>query len=646
MDIISTLNEAQKEAVLQKEGPLLIVAGAGAGKTKTITHRIAYLVESGVSPENILAITFTNKAAKEMRERSQKLLLSSSLSHKGSPHFYTFHSLGVFILRENAHLLGLPRHFTIADDQDSQRMIKEALKMGGLDPKQYEPRKILSIISREKGEARSVLDYETGVSSGYGEIVASVWRDYEKLLSKNQALDFDDLLLKSYEVLDRFPEVRKMYQERFHYVHIDEYQDTNELQYRISKHLVGPAENICVVGDSDQNIYSWRGANIKNILNFERDYPRAKVVVLEENYRSTKNILEAANEIIRKNEMRKDKKLYTTKVGGEKITICECYDEVKEAQFVTDTIDELLANGTKEEDIAVLFRANFQSRVLEDAFLKAQIPYSVLGTKFFERKEIKDILSYIKYARNRNSFSDLKRIINEPTRGIGEKTLEKILDGNLSLLSASMQKKVEMFFVLLDEIYGVSVKNKPSDVIKYVVVESGLERALSDGNDEDKERLENIKELVTVALSYDEVEDGLSRLLDDAMLASDQDTMMTRGAGVRLMTVHASKGLEFEYVFVTGLEHDLFPHTKGGERKSKEEKEEERRLMYVAITRAKQKLYLTYATVRTIYGSREIHAPSEFLADIPDTLITETWRLGNGRDDFSKKEGGITIYLD
>lgn len=645
MDIISTLNEAQKEAVLQKEGPLLIVAGAGAGKTKTITHRIAHLVESGVKPENILAITFTNKAAKEMRERSQKLLLSSNIS--GSPYFYTFHSLGVFILRENANLIGLPRHFTISDDQDSVKFVKEALKMGGLDPKQYEPKKILSIISREKGEARNVEDYAENIASGYGEIIASVWRDYEKLLSKNQSLDFDDLLLKSYEILDRFPEVRRMYQTRWKYIHIDEYQDTNELQYRISKALVGPDENICVVGDSDQNIYSWRGANIKNILNFERDYPKAKVVILEENYRSTKNILEAANEIIRKNEMRKEKKLFTSKNSGEKITICECYDETKEALYVTEAIDELLLSGVKEEEIAVLFRANFQSRVLEDAFLRKQIPYSMLGTKFFERKEIKDVLSYIKYARNRNSFSDLKRIINEPTRGIGEKTLEKISDGNISMLSASMQKKVNDFFILLDNIYEISLKNKPSEVIKFVVIETGLEAALSSGGDEEKERLENIKELVTVALSYDDVEDGLSRLLDDAMLASDQDTMLTKGSGVRLMTVHASKGLEFEYVFVTGLEHDLFPHTKGGERKTREEKEEERRLMYVAITRAKKKLYLTYATVRTIYGSREIHAPSEFISDIPDSLIEETWKLSDNRNTFTRKEGeGITIYLD
>lgn len=646
MDILSNLNQAQKEAVLHTEGPLLIVAGAGAGKTKTITHRICHLIEKGINPENILAVTFTNKAAKEMRERTRDLL-SQTLTTK-SPHFYTFHSLGVFILRENAELLGLTRSFTIADDEESKKLIKEALKIEGLDPKMYEPKKILSIISREKGEARNQSDYAQNVASGYGEMVASIWATYEKLLTKNQMLDFDDLLYKTYELLERFPETKSMYQKRYQYIHIDEYQDTNELQYRISKLLVGPEENICVVGDSDQNIYSWRGANIKNILNFERDYPKAKVVMLEENYRSTKNILEAANEVIRKNELRKDKKLFTSKNAGEKIVVCECYDENREAEFITSEVDKLLLDGVKKEDIAILFRANFQSRVIEDAFLKAQIPYSMLGTKFFERKEIKDILSYIKYAKNRNSLSDLKRIVNTPTRGIGEKTVEKIIDNKIDELSSSMREKVFLFFKMLDEIYEATTRNKPSEVIRFVLTRSGMEEALSLGDEEDKERLENAKELVTVALSYDEIENGLEKLIDDAMLASDQDSLVKDGGGVRLMTIHASKGLEFDYVFITGLEQDLFPHKRSDERHGKDEREEERRLMYVAITRAKKKLFLSYATIRTIYGSREIHAPSEFLSDIPDDLIIETWKLDTRRENTMERHegGGITIYLD
>jgi len=642
MDILEGLNDAQREAVTHTEGPLLIVAGAGAGKTKTLIHRIAHLIDTGIPPESILAITFTNKAAKEMRERMDMVLGARGV--RSRPYFATFHALGVYILRAHAETLGLPRHFAIADESQSLSYVKDAMKALSFDPKQYDARKIRGVISRQKGEAHTWEEYGREVSSSFGDMVARIWRLYEANLHKDHALDFDDLLLKTWLLLDGHEDIRKKWQTRFRYLHVDEYQDTNELQYRIARLLVGPEDNICVVGDTDQNIYSWRGANIKNILHFEQDYPAAKVVVLEENYRSTKTILAAANEVIKKNEMRKDKILFTRGLEGDKIVVCECLDESVEANFITESASWLIDHGVKPSDIAVLYRANFQSRILEEAFLRANIPYTVLGTRFFERKEIKDILSYIKCALNPESMLDFKRIINVPARGIGEKTLEKILSGQNDLLPATTARKVSDFFTLLEKIKEQIPLLSPSALIKFVVVESGIEKMLLDGDDDDKDRLENVRELVTVATAYDihdGEEDSLVLFLDHASLASDQDTLMQNGGGVRLMTVHASKGLEFQSVFVSGLEQDLFPHTRFGDKVTKEEREEERRLMYVAITRAKEKLYLSYAGIRTIYGAREIHFPSEFISDIPDDLIEQTWRLV--RED---KSGDKWIYLE
>lgn len=644
MDLLSGLNHAQKEAVLFTEGPLLIVAGAGAGKTKTLTHRVAHLIKTGIAPEHILAITFTNKAAKEMRERADALLGVAGVTRR--PLFVTFHALGVLLLRQEGHRLGIPRAFSIADESETNAFIKEAMKKEGIDPKQYEPKKIRGIISREKGNGMTHEDYAREVASGFGDIVASVWRSYERVLVREHALDFDDLLLKSWQLLDGYEDVREKYRDRFRYIHVDEYQDTNELQYRLVRLLVGPEENICVVGDSDQNIYSWRGANIKNILNFEQDFPRAKVVVLEENYRSTKTILAAANEVIKKNEMRKEKNLFTSKADGDIITVCECADEVVEGSYIASVIEKAFASGIRPNDIAILYRANFQSRVLEEAMLRANIPYHVLGTKFFERKEIKDVLAYIRVAQNPDAMNDLRRIINIPARGIGEKTFEKVVANERGLLPDRIGKKVDEFFALMDRIREQLDTLSPSDLVKYIVVESGIEKALLEGSDEDKERLENIRELVTVAGEYDGEEDALIHFLDNAALVSDQDSLMQDGGGVRLMTVHAAKGLEFRIVFITGLEQDLFPHAHFGDRKSKEEKEEERRLMYVAITRAKEKLYLTHASMRTIYGAREIHVPSEFLLDIPDDLHECEWRLSRESDTGGGRGSFKTIYLD
>ena len=624
MHYLDSLNEKQKEAVLYTDGPLLIVAGAGAGKTKTLTHRIIHLVHKGVDPRSILAVTFTNKAAKEMRERVMSLL--EEKENGGSdfgfsqnvPFVSTFHSLGVHIIKENAHLIGLNKYFTIIDENDALSIIKSIMKERDIDPKQHEPRKIKSIISKSKGDFITVDKFSADVKSGVQSIVAMIWRDYEARLRKEKALDFDDLLLETVLILKKYPEVKMNYQEKWKYIHIDEYQDTNEVQYELTKLLVGKDENICVVGDTDQNIYSWRGANIKNMLHFEKDFPRAKIVMLEQNYRSTKNIIEAANSIIEKNIFRVPKTLFTENVKGEEISICEAYDEQSEAEFVARKIDELLRDNDSE-NIAVLYRANFQSRVIEEAFLARQIPYQVLGIKFFERKEIKDVLSYIRAAYNRESLSDIKRIINIPSRGIGKATIIKLFAEQTNDLPKAMQIKIGKFYELLDKIREYSDNHTPSESIKYIIEESGIKEELSHGTSDEQERLENMMELVTLAIKYDGGEEAMEKLLEDASLASDQDTLMHKGKGVRMMTVHASKGLEFKYVFVTGLEQDLFPHQRNDSR-SKEDKEEERRLFYVAITRARKKLFLSYASLRTIYGMKQVNSPSEFIYDIPAHL--------------------------
>ncbi len=630
MQYLDQLNDKQKEAVLYTDGPLLIVAGAGAGKTKTITHRIIHLIHNGINPSSILAVTFTNKAAKEMRDRVLTLLeervhgVSAPITHGSVPFVSTFHSLGVHIIKENANLIGLTKHFSIIDESDAISIIKDVMHEHDIDPKQHEPRKIKSIISKSKGDFITLANYKGEVKSSQQSIVALVWGGYEARLKNEKGLDFDDLLLESVQILRKFPEVKNKYQEKWKYVHIDEYQDTNEVQYEMTKLLVGKEENICVVGDTDQNIYSWRGANIKNMLHFEKDYPNAKIIMLEQNYRSTGKIIEAANSIIEKNQYRVPKTLFTKNVDGEQIVVCEAYDEVSEANFVAIEIHELLKEN-KPEDIAILYRANFQSRVLEEAMLAKQIPYQVLGVKFFERKEIKDLLAYIKASLNRDSLTDIKRIINTPTRGVGKVTLTKLFAGMFTDLPASMQSKINKFYLLLEEIHVYIDSHKPSEVIKFIIEKSGLEDELSHGTNEEMERLENMRELVTLAVKYDTQEDGIEKLLEDASLSSDQDSLINKAktGGVRLMTVHASKGLEFKYIFVTGLEQDLFPHSRTGQG-NKEDKEEERRLFYVALTRAEKKLFLTYASLRTIFGMKQVNTPSEFIYDIPSHLTEFT----------------------
>ena len=632
LKLSKSLNLEQEKAVKATEGPVLILAGAGAGKTKTIAERIQHLVHTGVTPSTILAITFTNKAAKEMRERVEiglrdDLNINRPISMLERPFVSTFHSLGVYILREQSAHVGVKRHFTIFDRDDSKKAVREVLLTLGLDPKTHDPSRLMGVISREKGEGTSVREYRERNERGhFRDVVVQVWPEYEKILSRDNALDFDDLLLKTMNLLSGNLAVRNYYQNVWRYIHIDEYQDTNRVQYEISKMLVGQDRNICVVGDIDQNIYSWRGADIKNILDFEKDYPQATVITLEENYRSTKNILEAANTVIEKNKIRRKKNLFTSNSEGEKISLFQGFDEISEAEFIASKTEELIKKGARPEEMAVLYRANFQSRVLEEAFMNHNLPYQILGTRFFERKEIKDIIAYLRSALNPDSLSDLKRVINVPARGIGKTTILKIFSGQETSLPLAMRTKLDNFRSLLREIEQVSREKKPSETISFIIKKSGLEDEWKSGGDEGGTRLENAYELSNFASRYNHLspEEGILGFLADAALQSDQDELREENKAVRLMTVHASKGLEFDIVFISGLEEGLFPHQRMSDEMTKpEEKEEERRLFYVALTRARKKVFLSYAETRTMFGNRQVNIPSQFIFDIPETLVEE-----------------------
>ncbi|MBX4200085.1 UvrD-helicase domain-containing protein [Candidatus Parcubacteria bacterium] len=627
------LNAPQRQAVEALDGPLLILAGAGAGKTKTLTERIRHLIYKGVAPHQILAITFTNKAAREMRERLHRMLesdknLNRPVTSFERPFVSTFHALCVFILKAEHQKVGIHKHFTIFDKADGKRAIKEALEKKGLDPKLHEPERILSIISKEKGRDTTAEEYAIHSEGGYfTSVVAEIWTEYEKILKRDSALDFDDLLLKTARLLRNDKEVRMKYQNFWQYVHIDEYQDTNKVQYEISKLLVGDRHNICVVGDIDQNIYSWRGADIQNILNFERDYSEAKVIILEENYRSTKTILNAANIIIEKNRIRRKKNLFTSNSEGDRIGIYSGFDEVAEANFIVSKVREFIKNGMRPDEIAVLYRANFQSRALEEAFLVEGVPYQLLGTQFFDRREVKDILSYIRAALNPDALSDKKRIINVPARGLGKTTVAKIFLSQEEGLPAATKLKLRSFNELLEEIKKTAEEKSPSETVAFVIRASGLEDEWKAAKkEEDAERLLNAYELASFAARYDSLPlgEGIEKFLEDAALQSDQDTLDEEKNGVRLMTVHASKGLEFDIVFISGLEDGLFPHQKvTKEGITPEEAEEERRLFYVALTRARKKVFLTYAQVRMVYGRRQVNIPSEFIFDVPEELTEE-----------------------
>jgi DNA helicase-2/ATP-dependent DNA helicase PcrA len=644
MKHLEGLNEAQKRAVEHQNGPLLILAGAGAGKTKTLTHRIMNLVKHGVLPQNILAITFTNKAAKEMRDRVG-LLLAEDI---GRPFVSTFHSLGVKILRDNSHVLDITKTFNIYDRSDSISLVKKILKEIGEGESGVEPKTVLSIISREKGNMVTASEFESQSNHSYiTEIVAKVWVKYQETLKKEKAFDFDDLLLEPTLLLKRSPEIRKKYQDMWQYVHIDEYQDTNGVQYEMARCIIGDRNNVCVVGDIDQNIYSWRGATIKNILNFEKDFPGAEMIVLEQNYRSTGNILKAANAIIEKNINRREKNLFTENHDGEQMKLYNAFDGLDEARFVAEEIQTLIKDGVNPNEIAILYRANFQSRILEESLLRLALPYQVLGTKFFDRKEVKDILCFLRTAFNPDDLTSLSRVINIPARGIGKVTLLKILEGNEHELAGKVAEKVADFRSMLQRIKKFAETNKPSETIKMIIKSTGVEDSLKKDGEDGLERIENIKELATLAQKYDHIEphEAIQKLLEEAALATDQDEIETetdirKKNGVKLMTIHSSKGLEFDYVFITGLEQGLFPSERQDAKKDDEE--EERRLFYVALTRARKRVFLSYAGIRTIYGSQQVNTPSEFISDIPSELI-ESEDRDEGTDVISQARN---IFID
>ena len=622
------LNDRQKEAVLATLGPVSVLAGAGSGKTKVLTTRIYHLIREGVLPENILAVTFTNKAAREMKER-----LSQRLEGNTLPFVATFHGLGREILEQYGRPLEVPRYFTIFDRDDSERAIKEALKALDVDPKEVPPRSILGRISKAKGEGHTLSSFREkhARESFKSRIAAEAWARYESTLKKEKALDFDDLICLPVRLLEEHADIRTLVQNRFHYIHIDEFQDTNELQGRLAALLTGERMNLFVVGDIDQTIYTWRGATIDNLLSFDQAYPSAKTIVLEHNYRSTKTIVEAANQIIEKNRNRKEKTSVTANDYGDRIMLHMADTSEREALWVAKEAKRRIRAGVAPEEIAVLFRTNFQSRAIEEAFLHEGVPYRLLGTRFFDRKEVKDVLSWVRLALDPSREADRMRAVQFPSRGIGKVTLGKLTAGQRDQLRAGEKAKVDAFEEIVHGLNAFLPGAAPSVFVRTVIQRSGIEDTLAKGSEEDKERLENAKELATLAARYDYLtgEEGIAAFLADAALAGDQDELDRPGkTGVTLMTVHAAKGLEFDVVFVAGLEEGLFPHEGMGGDEDRDE-EEERRLFYVAVTRAKRSLILSMARIRRIYGTDYLQEPSQFLHDIDASLMEHTNAYGD-----------------
>lgn len=619
------LNDRQKEAVLYGDGPLLILAGAGSGKTSVLTKRVAYLIkERNVSPKNIVAITFTNKAAKEMKERIIKEVGKEGYDIQIS----TFHSFGLRIIKENYEKLGYEKNFTIIDSDDSLTVVKKILKEMGIDSTRFNPKFIKNQISSCKNEMVTPEKYKNLVNDELSDITYKVYKKYQDTLLRNNSLDFDDLLIKPIELFNKYKEVLENYQELFKYVFIDEYQDTNEAQYILSKMISAKYKNICVVGDDAQSIYSWRGANFKNILNFEKDYKNAKVILLEQNYRSTKTILNAANSVIKNNINKKDKNLWTDNSLGEKIKYVRTNDEKDEASYVTREIRNLVNNGVSLDDIAVLYRTNAQSRTIEEGFLNSNIPYKIVGAfAFYSRKEIKDLLAYLKLIYNTKDDVSLMRIINYPKRKIGAKTIENlsmdaVLNGTSMFDVISGGKELE-FKKLILEMKEKSEVLSLTETIDMVLDKSGIKSELeSEHTLEADIRLENLNEFKSITKTFEE-ESGIASLedfLNEVSLVSDvNDQKNDNSPKVTLMTIHAVKGLEYKYVFVIGMEENIFPHVNSCEEDGGIE--EERRLCYVAITRAKEKLYLVNALRRMLYGKTSVNMPSRFINEIDKDLI-------------------------
>lgn len=642
----------QCEAVTTINGPMLVIAGAGSGKTRALTHRIAYLIkERGVSPWSILAVTFTNKAAGEMRRRVAKLLgAPPSAAEAGfpaadeeapdMPTIGTFHSVCARILRKHIHLLDYENKFAIYDPSDQLILLKHIYKDLQINDKEINPRAVLNHISNAKNRLLTPKEFEATADSYFAEKVARMYHLYQNGLKKNNALDFDDLLMKTIELLKTFPEILDRLQEKFKYIHVDEYQDTNHAQYVLTNMLAAKYRNICVIGDHDQSIYSWRGATIQNILDFEKDYPETKVVKMEQNYRSTQMILDAAHAVISRNKKRRDKKLWTLRAGGEQVRLFVAENERHEGELCACEIQNAVKGHEKPDyrDFVVLYRINAQSRVLEEVFMRYGLPYKIVGgVRFYERKEIKDLLAYLRLIANPSDTVSLLRVINIPHRQIGPKTLEKAQTfantrqcsffeamnraQEIPELADVKKERLEKFVKLIKRLQKKNTEFPAAALIKFVLDESGYKKFLDDGSVEGEARLENAAELVSVASKYDRLEPGMSLnvFLEEVSLIADIDTLDEKDNSVTFMTLHSAKGLEFPRVFICGLEEGLLPHAQSVF--SPEELEEERRLFYVGATRAMDKLYLLYAKNRMLYGETQDVIPSQFLEDIPRELL-------------------------
>jgi DNA helicase-2/ATP-dependent DNA helicase PcrA len=648
---LELLNPPQREAIVQTDGPVLVLAGAGSGKTSVLTHRIAYILDTGLAgPNNILAMTFTNKAAGEMKERITKLLednleiQNSKFKIQDLPWAGTFHSICVKILRRNGELVGLGRNFIIYDSTDQTAAIKEAMKRLNISIKDFNPNAIHSYISSAKNELIDPVEYSKYAQGYFQRVVADVYPKYQEVLKENNAVDFDDLLLYTVKLFTENQGVLEQLQNMFRYILVDEYQDTNHAQYIIVSMLAAKHRNICVVGDDDQSIYAFRGATIKNILNFEKDYPEAKVIKLEQNYRSTKKILEASYQVISKNRGRKDKKLWTENDDGENITVYKAFDEINEGRWIVEKILELNRSGIGLEDISILYRTNAQSRALEESFITGGIPYRIIGgIQFYERREIKDLIAYLRVIYNPKDNTSLERIINVPKRGIGDKTVEglyvearKFDQSIVEFLISNQQNlpsdKVGKFASLISELSDKSKEKNIVDFLNYLLDKTGYIDMLDDGSLEGESRIENIKELISVASRYENEEPsvGLENFLNEVSLLERVSVNREQVESVTLMTIHAAKGLEFDHVFVVGMEENLFPHSNSI--MDEKEMEEERRLAYVAITRAKKNLYLTHASKRKYFGRNQNNPLSRFVQDIDPELVSQIIDEAHGFD--------------
>lgn len=643
--LIQGMNAQQEKAVLHTEGPLLVMAGAGSGKTRVLTHRIAYLIEEKeVNPWNILAITFTNKAAREMKER-----VISLLGEEGKEVWIsTFHSMCVRILRRDIDLIGYQKNFTIIDASEAQTLMKRILKEQNIDDKKYPARSMLSRISQYKNAMITAEEAQEKADNPYDQVAAECYEMYQKELRHNESVDFDDLIMLTIRLFREQPETLAYYQRKFQYIHVDEYQDTNHAQYLLVNLLAKRFHNLCVVGDADQSIYGWRGADMQNILDFEKDYPDATVILLEQNYRSTKNILAAANQVIQNNVNRRKKDLWTDNQSGEKITYYRAYSERDETNFVMEQIQQLMRDQQYQyRDFAILYRTNAQSRAIEEGLMKANIPYTMVGGhKFYDRLEIKDTLAYLNVLANPYDSLSFERIVNSPKRGIGKASLEKLRDfarqHDWSLVEASLQvalspirgkaaKALQELAETLTTLRQQSDNYSITELVKVVLEETGYYEALRQQNTiEAQTRLDNLDEFLTVTQAFDErvenheieQEEGASRLtlfLNDLALVSDIDDLEEEGSQVTLMTLHAAKGLEFPVVFLVGMEEGIFPLSRA--LFEEDELEEERRLAYVGITRAETQLFLTNAISRTLYGKTQRNQPSRFIGEMDQQLL-------------------------